>query len=112
MVTTTFAPNAGLRIHLPEEGHAQSVDHDNRIEVEIDTQGRYFVDGRRLPDGKPETLRRVLAAVAGKKRGMTVVIQADGRATHQSVVTVMDVAGTMGFDHLAIATRPGSRSRQ
>jgi len=32
------------------------------------------------------------------------VIRADARATHQAVVTAMDVAGRLGFSELDIAT--------
>jgi biopolymer transport protein ExbD len=33
-----------------------------------------------------------------------VVLRADARATHQAVVTAMDVLGKMGFAELDIAT--------
>jgi biopolymer transport protein ExbD len=37
------------------------------------------------------------------------MISADGNAPHQAVVTVMDVAGQMGFQGLSISTRePGA----
>ncbi len=42
--------------------------------------------------------------MAGKSRDGRVVLRADGRATHQSVVTAMDVLGRMGFTQLNIAT--------
>jgi biopolymer transport protein ExbD len=32
------------------------------------------------------------------------VLRADARATHQSVITAMDVLGKMGFSQLEIAT--------
>jgi biopolymer transport protein ExbD len=33
------------------------------------------------------------------------VVTADANARHQAVVTVMDVAGQLGFSRLSIATR-------
>jgi biopolymer transport protein ExbD len=33
-----------------------------------------------------------------------VVVRADARATHQAVVTAMDVLGRMGFVELGVAT--------
>ena len=42
--------------------------------------------------------------IAGERRKVPITIRADGRATHQSVVTAMDVAGRLGFVHLSIAT--------
>ena len=41
-------------------------------------------------------------------RDQRVVLRADARATHQSVVTAMDVLGRMGFAELNIATIPPS----
>ena len=36
--------------------------------------------------------------------GRALTIRADARATHQAVVTAMDVAGRLGFAQLNIAT--------
>ena len=53
----------------------------------------------------PETLRAALVKVAGAgARGSMVTIRADARATHQAVVTAMDVAGRLGFVQVTIAT--------
>ena len=35
---------------------------------------------------------------------MRVTLRADGRATHQSVVTAMDILGRLGFVELNVAT--------
>jgi biopolymer transport protein ExbD len=40
----------------------------------------------------------------GSNRGVRVTLRADGRATHQSVITAMDVLGRLGFEELNIAT--------
>lgn len=105
MVTTTFVHGAGLRIQLPRAGDARKLTSQGRIELSIDASGDYFVNGRRLSNETPAALRKALAATAGKHRDQPVVIRADGRSSHQSVVTALDVAGAMGFRHLAIATR-------
>jgi biopolymer transport protein ExbD len=42
--------------------------------------------------------------VAPEARGRPITIRADARATHQSVVTAMDVAGRLGFAQVNIAT--------
>jgi biopolymer transport protein ExbD len=41
---------------------------------------------------------------AGTSRSMPVTLRADGRATHQSVVTAMDILGRLGFVELNVAT--------
>ena len=42
--------------------------------------------------------------MAGADRNRPVTVRADGRATHQSVVSAMDVLGKLGFVKINIAT--------
>ena len=42
--------------------------------------------------------------MAGERRDQTIIIRADARASHQAVVTAMDVAGRLGFMRINIAT--------
>jgi biopolymer transport protein ExbD len=49
-------------------------------------------------------LRAAIERLAGEKRDQPVFIRADAAATHQAVVTAMDVAGQLGFVRINIAT--------
>jgi biopolymer transport protein ExbD len=40
----------------------------------------------------------------GDRRDVPVTIRADAQSTHQSVVTVMDVAGRLGFSRIQVVT--------
>ena len=66
-------------------------------------EGGYRVNERPLINSSPDTLRAALLKEAGSDR-RPLTIRADARATHQSVVTAMDVAGRLGFAQLNIAT--------
>ena len=73
-------------------------------------QGAYRVNELTLINNSQETLRGALLKAAGPTRKVPVTIRADARATHQSVVTAMDVIGRLGFTQINIATineRPG-----
>jgi biopolymer transport protein ExbD len=70
----------------------------------VTQQGAYRVNDRDLVNSSRETLRAAVVAVAGENRAARVVLRADARAMHQSVVTAMDVLGRMGFSQLDIAT--------
>ncbi|HUL18073.1 MAG TPA: biopolymer transporter ExbD, partial [Steroidobacteraceae bacterium] len=59
---------------------------------------------RDLINSSPETLRAALLKEAGANRSLRVTIRADARATHQSVITAMDVLGRLGFAEINIAT--------
>ena len=57
-----------------------------------------------LINSSPETLRAALVKEAGTTRSMPVTLRADGRATHQSVITAMDILGRLGFVEINVAT--------
>ncbi len=105
MVSSTFIDEGRVHVQLPA---ASERPRDNNaaepIVVTVTQQGSYRVNERELVNASRETLRAAVAKVAGEARNARVVLRADGRATHQSVVTAMDVLGKMGFSALDIAT--------
>lgn len=109
MVSTTFTREAHLTISLPEasiEGEAQQ--QADMIDVVVGAKGQYTLNGEPLVNNEALTLRRAILKVAGDARDLPFVITADAQAAHQSVVTVMDVAGRLGFSKLSITTQKAS----
>ena len=114
MVSTSFLRETEISLTLPEadvESHAAPA--DDALEIMITQSGSYLVNGRELVNTERRTLRAAIERLAGDKRDQPVFIRADAAATHQAVVTAMDVAGQLGFTHLNIAavTPPESRSQ-
>jgi biopolymer transport protein ExbD len=105
MLSSTFVDEGRLRVQLPSATEQPQVGGGSeRIVVTVTQAGSYRVNERELMNSSRETLQRAVAAVAGESRTARVVLRADGRATHQSVVTAMDVLGRMGFAQLDVAT--------
>jgi biopolymer transport protein ExbD len=104
MVSTSFIKATEIRLQLPQAEAAPREEPATEIEIMISTAGDYFVDGKELVNRRPETLQRALEEVAGERRELPVTIRADGRASHQSVVTAMDIVGRLGFSRITIAT--------
>lgn len=104
MVTTTFNQFAELRIDLPEAESARETQQKPALELAIDAQGRFFIDGREVVNARPATLREALRQVVGDDTDRQVVIRADATTPHQYVVTAMDAAGRVGLTRLSIAT--------
>ena len=105
MVSTTFTKETHLEINLPEaEGEVVESQTDS-IEVTISVEGDFSVNGQVLLNSQPDTLRRAIMDQAGDDRKLPFVISADANTPHQSVVTVMDVAGKLGFVGLSITTQ-------
>jgi biopolymer transport protein ExbD len=104
MVSTSFLKATEIRLQLPQAEAVPRVEPPTDIEIMISATGDYFFDGQELINRRPETLQRALEQVAGDRRELPVTIRADGRASHQSVVTAMDIVGRVGFSRIMIAT--------
>lgn len=109
MVTTTFTRETRLRVNLPQADAESALAVSDKIEIIVDAQGHYAVNGQRLSKSDKTSLGAALDAVAGKRRDQAFVISADAVAPHQSVVTVLEVAGEMAFSSLNISTQEHSQ---
>ncbi|MGA2365521.1 MAG: biopolymer transporter ExbD [Steroidobacteraceae bacterium] len=106
MLSSNFTAEGRLRVRLP---HASSVPTDRSgnesLVISVSAAGAYLVNGRELIDSSPDTLRAAILKSAGPgAHAAPVSIRADGRASHQSVVTAMDVLGRLGFTQMNLAT--------
>ena len=105
ILSSRFSDEGRLHVHLP---HASAVPvqkvGSEALVVSVTQQGGYLVNQRELINSSPETLRAALLKEAGTKRAIPVTLRADARATHQSVITAMDVLGRLGFVEVNIAT--------
>ena len=104
MVSTSFVRETDLKVQLPEATTEAPASDAPPLEVVVDAQGDYFVNNEPLIASRPDVLRRALEKMAGERRDLPLTIRADARTSHQSVVTVMDVAGKMGFVNITIVT--------
>lgn len=106
MISTTFNKAGKLQIVLPEaKGEAAAPQRARALEIGIGAAGGYTINGQELATRDPVNLRSAIEKASGGRRDLPFVIAADGKAPHQAVVTVMDVAGQMGFVNLNISTR-------
>ena len=104
MVTTSFSRETRLLVSLPEaSGSAENATES--IEVLVDEEGGYAINGRRLVNAEVDSLVRGLELESGGDVSLLVVLVADAEVQHQSVVTAMEAIGRAGFASLSIATR-------
>jgi biopolymer transport protein ExbD len=104
MVSTTFDRHADIQLQLPAADREPVTSERAWIDILVDATGEYYVDGQELVNRRPETLERALAQAVSTRPGDPVLIRADARATHQSVVTALDVVGRLGITAVSIAT--------
>jgi biopolymer transport protein ExbD len=105
MLSSTFTKETHLSVELPHAEGAPSVDNKEQIEILISEQGRYSVNGQNLVNAEIETLKSAITKQANGKKDLPLLLTADGKSPHQSVVTAMDAAGQLGFVKISITTR-------
>ena len=104
LLATSFNHFSRLNIILPEAEGVALIEEKNSIEVAVQEDGSYLVNGIILASSNEAELTSMLHQEAGSNRDMLFVIAADANATHQSVVRVMDIAGKLGFLNINIST--------
>ena len=106
VVTTTFDARSVLKLELPRANGQPAAATEAPLSVLINAQGRYFVGDREVLRTDVESLKQSLRDVAGEDRERPILLRADARTPHQSVVTALDALGQLGFRRVAIATAP------
>lgn len=112
MVTTTFSRETRLLVNLPEANAEVAESETEQIEIVISLEGSYTINGKSLVNSQADTLARALALESNGNLNLPVILVADAQATHQSVVTAMDIIGQSGFTRLNIATQRPAEDTQ
>ena len=108
MVSTTFEQTSKLKIDLPQATPKATQQADKKIVIGIDVKGNYYVNERQLVNTQLKTLKLALMKVAGDNKDTPIVLRADAKTPHQSVVTAMDAASQLGLTRLSISTLESS----
>jgi len=112
MVSTTFKDQSLIRIDLPKASQEQKQEEEKQtIELTINAQGDYFVNGKQVVNNQLDTLKKALQIVIGDREHPPLIISADGKTPHQAVVTAMDAARQVGLVRLSIATRNSTEKK-
>jgi biopolymer transport protein ExbD len=105
MLSSTFLEEGRLRIQLPQAKDVPTArPPPEPLVVTVTQQGGYELNGRELINSSADTLRAAIVKEKGTDRSARVTIRADANATHQAVITAMDVLGRLGFTEVNVAT--------
>jgi biopolymer transport protein ExbD len=105
VVSATFSRINELQINLPTAEANQQQDKPLVVNVGIDANGRTEINNAAVANPGVETLTLALRKAAGNGKEPTVIISADAKTTHQSVITVMEAARQAGLTHITFATQ-------
>ncbi|MFM2343857.1 MAG: hypothetical protein RLZZ210_465 [Pseudomonadota bacterium] len=104
MVSTTFTQQKQLKINLPSAA-ANKVDaKDHTMVVSVNDQGIYSIDQRILETVDVTSLSQELKMAANGEQP-TIVINADARASHQSVVNILEAARIVNLYKITFLTQ-------
>ncbi|OIQ94427.1 biopolymer transport protein ExbD [mine drainage metagenome] len=106
MVTTSYSNFAQLQINLPQAAGDEGVSPPGKpINVAVDASEHYAVNSVRTPFNGVTDFSAALRKAAGSQNDPTIIINADGKATHQSVINIMEAARIAGFGRITFTTQ-------
>jgi biopolymer transport protein ExbD len=105
MLSTTYSRFTELQVVLPVADAEKPRDNPREIIVAVAADGRYAVNRKAIEGRGVELLTAELSAAAGGSKDMTVIVSADARAAHQSVINVLDAARRAGLPRLTFAAQ-------
>lgn len=105
MLTTTYAKFSGLEINLPTADAAKQPDQPSEVNVAVTATGQVLVNKVPLATPDVAAISEALRRAAGTQKEPVIVINADAKAAHQSVIDVMQAAQVAGYPHISFATQ-------
>ena len=111
VLTTSFNQRNAMKLQLPQAQAETVPDTGTPLIIVIDAEGHYFVGNNEVLKSDVDSLKDAISRIAGDDRTQAVILRADGRTPHQSVITAMDALGQLGFTKLSIATTPERRTK-
>ena len=102
MISTTFIEQPGLSLDLPESGAETLSQQNEDLRVYLTVAGDIYLNQNKVSKQSfQQTLARYDQSIQQKA---AFIIMADKDVPHGMVVEIMDIARSIGFRNLAIAT--------
>ena len=105
MVSTSFTRETQIKLELPKASVEPLETKPESLEISIDKEGRYFVNGKGLVNESLDTLKLAIKPSIDANKDISVIISADANTPYQSVVTAMDATSQLGVVNLKMATQ-------
>lgn len=110
MISTTFTQYQELSINLPSVAGENGSPNLKEIRVAVSKDGKYALNGN-LVDAvilgqKIEQMKNQATQISeANANTLRVVISADAKASHQSVMQVLEIASHAGLNNIVFATQ-------
>ncbi len=108
MVATTFRHQSDIKLDLPKASGNDTVSQTQVINLYIAANGdlKLAVGDAGAVSSDQQTLIEIkasLMALSAEARQWPFIINADGKASHQSVISALDMANQLGFHRFSFA---------
>lgn len=111
MVTTTYSRFTELQINLPTADANVAQARPNEIQIGIDSRGNYKINQKPIAKIDVTDLAQSLTKVVsdmtsgGGQTDPVLIINADGAASHQSVIDILEAARLAGLSKITFAAQ-------
>ncbi len=105
MITTTYSKFSGLEISLPTADAPPTQEKPSEVNVAVTAAGEVLINRTPVGARDVDSLTVAMRRAASNAKEPVVVINADAKAAHQSVIDVMQAAQRAGLSHISFATQ-------
>ena len=105
MLSTTYSRFNELQVRLPVASADAMRERPREIIVAVSAEGVYAINRQIVAGRGVDAVSAALIEASRGARETIVVISADARAAHQSVITVMEAARRTGLTQITFATQ-------
>lgn len=110
MLSTTYGRLTQIDLKLPTADSAQQQEKPNEIRVIVSSDGRYVVQKKSIDGSDIQAIGQALSEAAKDTANPLVVISADARASHQSVIQVLEAAQNAGLQQVTFTAQSRSQA--
>ncbi|MDH4284920.1 MAG: biopolymer transporter ExbD [Gallionellaceae bacterium] len=104
MVTTTYARFSELQINLPQATGEEAASQATPINVSVDASEHYSINNTPVAFSNTSQMAQELGKAAGGQKDPSIIINADAKAPHQSVINILEAARLAGYGRITFAT--------
>ena len=110
MMTTTYGRLTQLDLSLPQADSTPQQERPREIRITVSSDGLFAVQQTVVP-ANIAALSQALTLAAKDLNNPLVVISADARASHQSVMLVLEAAQSSGLQQITFSAQSRSQTK-
>ncbi len=103
LVTTTFGADSVFFVELPETQEGKGIQESKQVTISVSSTGELAINKRAVTQ---KQLQEELGQIPDlQRKSFPVVVRADRKALHGTVVSVLDMIRQAGFENIGMATK-------